>query len=1050
MTDLKIIQILEMVSGNTIYKNNVDDIRGETNNYKLDKNGNIYFLRFSNFNLDRDLKYIERLKFLTELNLSDIGLTYIKPLGTLKNLKKLWLERNDISSIEGLEKLINLESLSLNRNKISDIKILKSLKNLTSLDISHNLIEDISDLIILKKLNTIDLSFNKNIQTDCLKYFENLIHIELRDSNICSLSFLSKNSKIKSLMLLKNNIKDISPLSNLVNLESINLGKNLISDISTISQLPNLKNLWLIENPIKNLKPLSNLKNLTDLSLGRSNLSDISSLKNLINLRRLHLQDNKIEDLSPLKKMVQLKDLKLDGNLITDLSPLKNLTNLSTLDLNDNPLSELPEWIVDFQMEIKWYKYNMAPNYITLFDNPIKNPPVEIIQQGKQAIKRYFKKIREEGIDYIYEVKVTLVGEGSAGKTSLQKRLLKEKSILPKTNTRTRGIDIKDWNFSDNSSRIAHIWDFGGQDVYYPVHRFFITENSVFILLASTRQTHHNFDYWIPTIYQFGGESPIIIGQTCHDGNKISWNDLGAFLSNTDFNIIKTQNMPYYELNLPNNNEGLEKIRKVIVEQILNLPHYGRGVPKSWANLRRILNIKAKTKACITFDEFKDLCTNSNPQSFNNPDDIKDCARFFHDIGVILWYNNQEELNNWIILQPEWAMNAVYKIIDDEEIQNRRGNIYKKDFERLWHEELYEDKHGILKKMLEIFKIAFPKKHKREDYIIPARLLSMPDESRWKNYERTINLEYVYDFMPRGMVNQLSAELSRYIISNKEVWNNAVNFTYDKNASSQVIEDFYNRKIIIKAKGEDARGIIILIKDALKNITDGYKGVTATIRVPCTCGECKQISIPTYFEYEKLLEWYNLKKRRNVACNESGTNISIEKLLFNTGLSKELENTYFNTHPVKSKKIFISYSKFDEDYLQDFSDHLITLREEGLTSFNCREIGLGDEWDETIKKEIDECDIMVCLISVKFLNTNYIRKIEIPKAVEQNKIIVPIIIKPCDWETSELGKFQAAQRGRIVSLDNDLKLKGKFKGVSEEEKAAFWTAIVKEMREKLF
>ena len=39
----------------------------------------------------------------------------------------------------------------------------------------------------------------------------------------------------------------------------------------------------------------------------------------------------------------------------------------------------------------------------------------------------------------------------------------------------------------------------------------------------------------------------------------------------------------------------------------------------------------------------------------------------------------------------------------------------------------------LAKKMLEAFKIVFPKKHNYEDYIIPARLLSMPIDAKWND-----------------------------------------------------------------------------------------------------------------------------------------------------------------------------------------------------------------------------------------------------------------------------------------------------------------------------
>lgn len=732
------------------------------------------------------------------------------------------------------------------------------------------------------------------------------------------------------------------------------------------------------------------------------------------------------------------------------MSSLKLLDKLNELTLCNNPIKTLPKWIVNLPMNIQWDKHGMDKNTLTVYSETIKNPPIEIIKQGKEALIRYFDRIDKEGSETLHEVKLTLVGEGSAGKTSLINRLLKKNASLPKQNNRTRGIEIKDWNFkkSKNRTHIAHIWDFGGQDVYYPVHRFFITENSLFLLLASTRQTHHNFDYWVPTIYQFGSRSPIILGQTCHDGNKIAWNDLGIFLGNTNFNIIKTKEQPYFELNLPNKNEGLDLIKETIINQITNLPHYGREVPKSWAIVRNLLSQESKTSSCISFDKFKELCVNSNPESFQTSNDFIDCCRFLHNIGIVLWYSTNNELKNWVVLEPQWAMNAVYRIIDDQEIQSRRGNILKDDFSRLWDEDEYKEKHNVLKKMLEVFKIAFPKKHKKNDYIIPARLTSMPSNKKWDNDEPCLRLEYRYEFMPRGLVNQLSAELSRYIVSNTEVWNNAVNFLFMKDqAYCQVEENFYNRTLIVKSKGKEARSLIILVMDALQNIIEGYKGVNPEIYVPCICSHCIQFNNPETFLYEKLINWS--ERRKTVTCNESGENLSITDLLYKVGLKNPKKNQD-DMIKEKNKKIFVSYSKFDEDYLQDFEDHLITLKDEGLITFNCREIKFGTEWDEEIKSEIDNCDIMVCLVSVKFLNTDYIKRVEITRAIENGKMIIPIIIKPCDWETSKIAKYQAAQRGKVVSLDNNKKLLGKIKESTEIERAAFWTGIIKEFRKKIF
>ena len=748
-----------------------------------------------------------------------------------------------------------------------------------------------NDIRVLKKIcaeYTIELSQLDSYVWNIAGYTLNL------EGRVETLNFYCKNiktipsdiktlSEIKKLNLSGNSIKSIKEIAYLNKLEELDLSSNKILTINSLSKLDRLKKIDLRRNEIKEIDSLSHLYNLEELDLAYNKIVNIQAISELYQLKKIFLNNCYITDVTPLKEMKQLKSIVLCNNYISNLQPLAELD-------------------IPFTFE-KSYRYDDLKNEIVIGGNDITNPPIEVIKQGNDAIQRYFGKIRKEGIDYIYEAKLILVGEGSSGKTSLQKRLLDKNAKLPESDKRTRGIEVIDFEFKKD--KIAHIWDFGGQVVYYPVHRFFITENSVFVLLASTRQNDHNFNYWLPTIYQFGGKSPIIIGQTCHEGNTARWNDLNIYLGSENFNIVKTLSEPYYQIDLPNNNKGLDMIRECIISQIENLPHYGKGVPKSWLTIRNELLRKSKTISCITFQSFMNLCRKVEPEHFKNIIDIEDCCRFLHDIGVVLWYSKIEELKDWVVLESEWAMNAVYTIIDDENIQNNNGHICLDDFNRLWNNKSYEGKHHILKKMLETFRIAFQTKHPLGQYIIPARLPSIPAKEKWIMNRDTLRLEYKFDFISKGIVNQLSAELSRYIKANK-VWNNAVNLAYEENnTQAQIIENGYDRTLIISSKGIDARGMNILIMNSIKNIIESYKGVKEEIKVSCTCRTCQQLSKPTTFFYDKLMEW---SKRTNatVTCNESGEVLKISELLYDVGFLK------INTHQQQPQIISIFLASSEE------------------------------------------------------------------------------------------------------------------------------------------
>ncbi|MEW6088646.1 MAG: leucine-rich repeat domain-containing protein [bacterium] len=138
-------------------------------------------------------------------------------------------------------------------------------------------------------------------------------------------------------------------------LRNLHMDNNkLYAVIPFIEKLKKLSELNLVGNHINDISPFKDLTYLNSLSLGENQINDISLLRNLSNISILFLDNNKIVDISLLKYFKNLTGLYLHNNQIVDLSSLKDLNKLHTLALGDNPIKELPSWITNFDMEIKW------------------------------------------------------------------------------------------------------------------------------------------------------------------------------------------------------------------------------------------------------------------------------------------------------------------------------------------------------------------------------------------------------------------------------------------------------------------------------------------------------------------------------------------------------------------------------------------------------------------------------------------------------------------------------------------------------------------------
>ncbi len=178
-------------------------------------------------------------------------------------------------------------------------------------------------------------------------------------------------------------------------LKKLRMHANFVTDVSGLAGLVNLSELDLGYNILSSLSGLEGLTNLTWLSLDGNKLDSLSGLEGLINLTWLCLDSNKLGSLSGLEGLVNLRHLSLYNNKLSSLSGLrfKELKNLKSLNLHDNEITYIPAEILDLGLEIKWEEEQYGEEGIYLVGNPLESPPVEIIKQGNEAIRQYFKSL---------------------------------------------------------------------------------------------------------------------------------------------------------------------------------------------------------------------------------------------------------------------------------------------------------------------------------------------------------------------------------------------------------------------------------------------------------------------------------------------------------------------------------------------------------------------------------------------------------------------------------------------------------------------------------
>lgn len=682
-----------------------------------------------------------------------------------------------------------------------------------------------------------------------------MLKVSLDAYNNCFTSIPTDISKLKSLrtISLKNNLLSKLPVSivNLQGLTSISLKSNRFTTFPfQITKLLNITKLDLSNNTITSLPTsISNLKELVFFDLSSNNIKELP--EEICNLKKLKSLDISSLGLTKLPECLgsleNLEELNISNNKISVLpDSFSKLKNLQAVNLTNNNICKFPQ---NFDNLTKLIQLNIK-------GNPVDTVPIEIEKQGSQGVINYFVSLTD-GIE-LHEAKLLIVGHGGVGKTRLMHGLIKEK---PKTLKTTEGIEIRHWPISTTTIKDfrVNIWDFGGQEIYHSTHQFFLTKRSLYLFVWEARKDEHliNFDYWLNIIKLLSNSSPVII----------VLNKIDERLKTIDEHSLREKFPNIIDFNKVSAKDGtnIELLSKTISSEIEKLPLIGEKLPKLWVETRKELDSLADN--FITYKHYTGIC---NKHGLDN-NKAKFLSRYYHDIGVFLHFADNPILKGIIFLKPEWATNAVYKIIDTKYIIEKYGEFQFDELHTILHDYPTENFIHIIE-LMKKFELCF--EFGEGNYIIPELLKPERPTFNW-DFQNNLKFEYHYGFMPAGIITRLIVRLHD-LIQSKVYWKNGVIIQRQK-AEALIISDPYTRRLKIWIYGDEQAFLLEVIRRELEYIHITLNHPDVIEMVPCNCGICNK------GEKLYLIDYHFLRKARGklkeIPCQESMEQINIDKLL---------------------------------------------------------------------------------------------------------------------------------------------------------------------------
>ncbi len=266
----------------------------------------------------------------------------------------------------------------------------------------------------------------------------------------------------------------------------------------------------------------------------------------------------------------------------------------------------------------------------------------------------------------------------------------------------------------------------------------------------------------------------------------------------------------------------------------MSLPVLGGKSSRHTGNQVRDASAKIKSPY-ISWKQFKAVCIKQEIPA-NDEQQMEIVAQTLHNLGNLLWYPQVFGMRNWVILNPQWCLDAMYKVLDSTPVDKAGGHFDRKFLEEMWHEESYAELTLQLEQLMRHFDLCYETEQDSGQFIAPQLL---PLEAKpWPKFpkEGCITFKHKYEFMPAGLMTRFIARMARYIYDGY-VWRKGVTLHWDDNTYGEVVENPLEREIMLRACGPERKRRMNEMRQTLETAESLFRGLKLQrwSLVSCNC-----------------------------------------------------------------------------------------------------------------------------------------------------------------------------------------------------------------------
>jgi hypothetical protein len=266
-------------------------------------------------------------------------------------------------------------------------------------------------------------------------------------------------------------------------------------------------------------------------------------------------------------------------------------------------------------------------------------------------------------------------------------------------------------------------------------------------------------------------------------------------------------------------------------------------------------------------------------------DNARVLAQWLHELGDILFFQDDEELGDIVMLKPQWVSRYISMVLESEEVIKRLGVLTRAHRDALWKDIEPAMREHFLR-LMERFDLSHRTLEDRDVSLIVERLpLDPPNyEEKWEamlgsNNCQEIAMKYRLNTIQAGIPTWFIARSHRF--TTQTHWRTGALFADTPQGTHlALVQAFpHDRYVSLVVRGPHPQNFFALLRDGLELTLKRFPGLKVHRLVPCPghggqpCGH--------EFRYEQLLNRLERPTAKyHIECPESYQEVDARDLLF--------------------------------------------------------------------------------------------------------------------------------------------------------------------------